>query len=238
MLAIAAAGCTDLMGLPTTATPLPSAPEMYAAVKDDGFNIPAVPLYRINPEYRRQVVVTPGRIPGEPGTIVVDTVYRHLYLVQADGTSIRYGIGVGREGFAWSGEATIRRKEHWPTWTPPKEMVARDPRAVPYANGMPGGLQNPLGARAMYLFQGNKDTLYRIHGTNDPESIGKAVSSGCIRLINQDVIDLYNRAPIGTKVIVLPNDSGFPLADVFDQLFPPAPPPSPIPEKPPVGKKT
>jgi lipoprotein-anchoring transpeptidase ErfK/SrfK len=206
---------------------------MYASVEDDGFKVPAAPLSRVSDEYRRQIVQTPTRIPGEPGTIVIDTQYRHLYLVMAGGLSIRYGIGVGREGFAWSGEAEIRDKQHWPKWFPPKEMVERDPKAAPYANGMDGGLDNPLGARALYLWQGNKDTLYRIHGTNDPSSIGKAVSSGCIRMIDQDVMDLYERAPVGTKVIVLQPETNIPFADVFDQIFPPAqaatPPPEPAP---------
>ena len=200
---------------------MPSAAEMYAAVSDDGFNVPAVPLYKVEARYRRQVVALPSRIPDEPGVIVVDPQYRNLYYVQAGGTAIRYGIGVGRAGFAWSGEATIQRKEHWPTWTPPKEMVARDPAAAPYANGMKGGLDKPLGARALYLYQGGRDTLYRIHGTNDPTSIGKAVSSGCIRMIDQDVMDLYERASIGTKVIVLKPDTSFPIADMLDELFPP-----------------
>ena len=236
ILALAVAGCTDLTAVSST-PPLPSAAEMYAAISDDGFNVPAVPLYKIDARYRRQIVGIPSRIPGEPGTIVVDPQYRNLYLVQAGGTAIRYGIGVGREGFAWSGTATIKRKEHWPTWTPPAEMVQRDPHAAPYAKGMPGGLDNPLGARAMYLFQGSQDTLYRIHGTNDPSSIGKAVSSGCIRMIDQDVMDLYERAPIGTKVIVLAPETDIPLADMFDQLFGPTSPPQPIPAKP-VGAKT
>ena len=237
IVALAATGCTDLTVVQTT-PPLPSAAEMYAAVSDDGFNVPAVPLYKVADRYRRQVVAIPSRIPDQPGVIVVDPQYRNLYFVQAGGTAIRYGIGVGRAGFAWSGEATIQRKEHWPTWTPPKEMVARDPAAAPYANGMKGGLDNPLGARAMYLFQGKRDTLYRIHGTNDPSSIGKAVSSGCIRMINQDVMDLYNRAPIGTKVIVLKPDTNFPIAEMFDQLFPPSQPsPPPVPAKP-VGTKS
>jgi lipoprotein-anchoring transpeptidase ErfK/SrfK len=223
-VAMVAAGCTDL-SLVQTYPPSPSVAEMYAAVSDDGFQVPPVTPYKIDPRYVRQMVTLPGRIPGEPGTIVVDPQDRYLYYVQAGGTAIRYGIGVGREGFAWSGTATIRRKEHWPTWTPPREMIARDPRAAPYAKGMPGGLDNPLGARAMYLYQGQRDTLYRIHGTNDPTSIGQAVSSGCIRLINQDVMDLYERTPIGTKVIVLPADSGSaPVADMFDQLFGTAPP--------------
>jgi len=233
-LSALAAGCVNvgpIIGMP----PSPPAAQIYAAVSDDGFEVPAVPLYKIDPIYRRAIVGTPARVAEvatKPGTIVVDPQYRHLYLVQADGTSIRYGIGVGREGFAWSGEATIKRKQHWPTWYPPKEMIERDPAARPYANGMKGGLANPLGARAHYLYEGNRDTLYRIHGTNDPSSIGKAVSSGCIRMINQDVMDLYERAPIGTKVVVLKSETGFPFADVLDQLFPPGmigPPPEPIP---------
>ena len=237
-LALAAAGCTDLTVV-QTAPPLPSAAEMYAAVTDDGFNVPAVPLYTVEARYRRQVVGLPSRIPNEPGTIVVDPQYRNLYFILTSSTAIRYGVGVGREGFSWSGTATIQRKQHWPTWTPPKEMVARDPRAAPYANGMPGGVDNPLGARAMYLFQGKQDTLYRIHGTNDPSSIGKAVSSGCIRMIDQDVMDLYERAPIGTKVVVLKPDTSFPLADVFDQLFPPSSSQAPpVPAAPVGGAKT
>lgn len=111
--------------------------------------------------------------------------------------------GVGREGFGWAGAATILHKAAWPRWTPPAEMVARDPHLEPYRHGMKPGLKNPLGARALYLFQNGRDTLYRLHGTNDPRSIGKNVSSGCIRLLNQDVIDLYRRAPVGTRVVVL-----------------------------------
>ena len=153
-------------------------------------------------QFHRQIVRDPT---GEaPGTIVVDPGQRFLYLVQADGRARRYGIGVGREGFGWSGTATIGMKREWPKWYPPVEMQARDERARQYANGMDGGTDNPLGARAMYLFQDGKDTLYRIHGTNEPQSIGKAVSSGCIRMLNADVIDLYDRVPIGTKVVVLP----------------------------------
>ncbi len=228
LMSLAVAGCTSTA---KTSEELPAVPLMYASVEDDGFKVPAVPLSRIDPQFRRQMVITPSRIVAEPGTIVVDPQYRNLYLVQAGGTSVRYGIGVGREGFAWSGDATIRNKQHWPKWFPPKEMVERDPRAAPYANGMDGGLQNPLGARALYLWKDGKDTLYRIHGTNDPSSIGKAVSSGCIRMINQDVMDLYERTPMDTKVVVLAPDTSFPLADVFDQLFPPEPAASPIPAK-------
>lgn len=181
------------------------ATQMYAPVQDGLFLIPAVDVSRLDPQYYRQVVSLPPHVPDVPGTIVVDPDNRFLYLVGEGGEAIRYGIGVGREGFSWSGMATVARKVEWPTWTPPKEMVYRDPKAAPFADGMPGGLDNPLGARAMYLFQGKHDTLYRIHGTNEPSSIGVAVSSGCIRLLNQDIIDLYLRAPEGTEVVVLPS---------------------------------
>ena len=139
----------------------------------------------------------------KPGTIVVDTKARHLFLVQEDGGAIRYGIGVGRQGFEWKGTANVQRKAKWPRWIPPKEMVARDPNARKYKDGWEGGPGNPLGARALYLYKGNRDTLYRIHGTNNPRSIGKAMSSGCVRMLNQDVIDLYERVPEGTRVVVL-----------------------------------
>ena len=139
------------------------------------------------------------------GTIIVDTPNRYLYLVTGNGRAIRYGIEVGREGFGWSGSAMIARKAEWPKWTPPAEMVARDPRTAPFANGMPGGPENPLGARALYLYQGGRDTLYRIHGGGRPASLGKATSSGCIRLLDHDVIDLFQRVPIGTKTVVLPD---------------------------------
>ncbi len=135
-----------------------------------------------------------------PGTIVVDTSSRHLYLVQPGGSAIQYGIGVGRQGFDWKGIARVGRKSEWPRWIPPKEMLKRRPDLP---EEMDGGLENPLGARALYLFKGNKDTLFRIHGTNEPDSIGKAVSSGCIRMMNADVIDLYNRVKIGTRVVVM-----------------------------------
>jgi lipoprotein-anchoring transpeptidase ErfK/SrfK len=174
---------------------------MYGPMPDEEFPIPRTDLSVIDPAYlRRQVEYPTDR---RPGTIVIDPATRYLYLVQFDGTAMRYGIGVGREGFSWSGDATIRRKQAWPKWTPPAEMVARDEEAAKWADGMPPGLGNPLGARALYLFQGDRDTLYRIHGTNVPSSIGSNVSSGCIRLINQDIIDLYSRVPIGTEVVVL-----------------------------------
>ena len=145
-----------------------------------------------------EVVANPTRQP--PGTVVVDTATRHLYLVQADGAAIQYGIGVGRQGFAWKGTANVQRKAEWPAWVPPSDMLKRRPDLP---RRMEGGLENPLGARALYLFQGNHDTMYRIHGTNEPDTIGKAVSSGCIRMMNADVIDLYRRVSVGAKVVVL-----------------------------------
>jgi lipoprotein-anchoring transpeptidase ErfK/SrfK len=176
---------------------------MYGPVRDGGYTIPAVPTFRIDQRYYRTTVRAPAKYANRPGTIVVDPRQRYLYLVEKDGMATRYGVGVGRAGFAWNGSARIGAKRSWPTWTPPAAMLERDPNARPYANGMPGGLNNPLGARALYLYQGDRDTLYRIHGTNEPWTIGKAVSSGCIRMLNQDVIDLYSRVSTGARVVVL-----------------------------------
>jgi lipoprotein-anchoring transpeptidase ErfK/SrfK len=173
----------------------------YGPLNDEKFPIPALDTKTVDREWFRQEV--DYKTQYKPGTIVVDPGARHLYLVEADGKALRYGVGVGREGFGWSGEATIKRKAIWPTWTPPPEMQARDKEARKYAGGMPGGLDNPLGARALYLYQGDNDMGYRLHGNNDPTSIGTAVSSGCIRLFNQDIVDLYNRVPTGTHVVVL-----------------------------------
>ncbi|MGD9740389.1 MAG: L,D-transpeptidase, partial [Bauldia sp.] len=189
--------------VPTEDVSTARARQMYGPMPNERFPIPAVDLSYIDPAYYRTEVLMPMSIQGNPGDIIVDPRSKYLYLVQGGGSAIRYGVGVGREGFGWSGRATIQRKAEWPTWTPPPAMVARDPSARPWANGMPGGLDNPLGARALYLYQGSRDTLYRIHGTNAPWTIGTSASSGCIRLINQDIIDLYNRVPIGTRVTVL-----------------------------------
>ncbi len=148
-------------------------------------------------QYRRQQVADPT---GEkPGTIVIDTKDKFLYFVEPDGKAMRYGVGVGKEGFGWTGEAKVGAKQEWPDWIPPAEMLQRRPE-LPLR--MSGGPENPLGARAMYLYRDGKDTLFRIHGTNEPLTIGRAMSSGCIRMINFDVQDLYERVPIGTKVVV------------------------------------
>ncbi len=147
----------------------------------------------IDPEYRRTAVLY--RTTEAPGTIIINTSERFLYLIQGNGRALRYGIGVGREGFQWQGLQKITRKQEWPDWTPPPEMIARQPYLPRFMAGGPG---NPMGARALYLGA----TVYRIHGTNQPQTIGSAISSGCFRLVNADVSDLYERVPVGTKVII------------------------------------
>jgi lipoprotein-anchoring transpeptidase ErfK/SrfK len=148
---------------------------------------------QLPPQYQRQVVLYRSNEP--PGTIIVHTAERFLYVVQPNGRALRYAIGVGREGFQWQGLLHITRKQEWPDWTPPPEMIERQPYLPRFMAGGPG---NPMGARALYLGA----TVYRIHGTNQPQTIGSAVSSGCFRLVNPDIIDLYERIPVGTKVIV------------------------------------
>ncbi|MEN5082561.1 L,D-transpeptidase [Bosea sp. TWI1241] len=175
---------------------------MYDERPDELHPMPATDISEVDSRFLRQEVNYPTR--EAPGTIVVDTSARYLYLVRENGRAIRYGIGVGKQGMSWRGRATVGRKAAWPRWTPTQAMIAREPeRNAPWAGGMPGGLENPLGARALYLYQGSRDTLYRIHGTSEPWSIGKAVSSGCIRMFNQDIIDLHSRVPTGTTVVVL-----------------------------------
>lgn len=151
--------------------------------------------------FRRQVVKF--RTAEQPGTIIIDGNQHFLYLVQPAQQAIRYGIGVGRDGFGWAGVVRVGRTAEWPTWTPPAEMVARDPNARKWAGGQPGGPDNPLGARALYLYEGDQDTIYRIHGTPEPWTIGLDVSSGCIRMNNDDIVDLHSRVKVGAKVIVL-----------------------------------
>lgn len=162
---------------------------------------PAAPSHQLNPIYLPQVVYY--ETTHAPGTIIVDPHNRFLYLVEANGQARRYGVGVGRAGFGWSGTATIERRAEWPRWTPPAAMIERQPELEEWRNGMPGGIENPLGARALYLYSGGRDTLYRIHGTNQPWTIGQAMSSGCIRMRNEDVSDLYERVRIGARVVVL-----------------------------------
>lgn len=174
---------------------------MYAPVPTEPFPIPAMDIAQIDPKYWRQVVSYPTS--ERPGTVVVDTANFFLYHVMEGGQATRYGVGVGREGFAWSGRGVVAYKKPWPTWTPPAEMIRRQPQLEQWRQGMPPGLTNPLGARALYIFRNGRDTGYRLHGTAEVASIGKAVSSGCIRLLNQDVIDLYERVVSGSAVLVI-----------------------------------
>ncbi|MGB7037137.1 MAG: L,D-transpeptidase, partial [Xanthobacteraceae bacterium] len=172
-------------------------PQATAPVQQASYN-PSNPIdetnYPVDPQFMRQVVAYNG--DEKPGTIIVDTPDKFLFLIEDGGRALRYGIGVGRPGFTWSGVKTITAKKEWPDWTPPPEMIARQP-GIPHF--MPGGLGNPLGSRALYL----GSTLYRIHGSNEPWTIGHNVSSGCIRMRNADVEDLYNRVHVGTKVVIM-----------------------------------
>lgn len=197
------AACVDPAAGPTASTQgMPKPGEnVYVASMDAGIEIPALPVEKIPESHRRQVVAY--ETDQAPGTIIINPKTRLLYYVVGKNKAIRYGISVGRAGFEWSGEAIVADRKPWPTWTPPKEMIARDPKLAKWEKGQPGGPTNPLGARAIYLTSGGKDYGYRIHGTPDWQSIGRNASSGCIRMINQDVIDLYGRLKGGEKVIVL-----------------------------------
>jgi lipoprotein-anchoring transpeptidase ErfK/SrfK len=185
----------------------PNYSAVYASYPGEPAPVKEFDYARVDLAYLRQEVEYLGT--EEPGSVVVDPASRHLYFVEAPRRATRYGVGVGREGFGWSGTAKINMRRSWPDWVPPKEMVARDPAiraqlvSTPRGKGVPGGQKNPLGARALYLFADGGDTGYRIHGTIEPETIGTDVSSGCIRMVNQDVIHLYQRALEGTKVVVL-----------------------------------
>ena len=224
--ATALAGCSTSRGGSKSARPVaPPAPQqavtgladpalMYAPVSDNGFRVPAVPWQKVPRKYHRQIV---PNVTGEPaGTLVVDTNNHFVYFTQADGRAMRYGVGLGREGFEWTGRGYIERKAVWPKWHPPEEMIDREPKLEKYpttydrendqwVGGMEGGPDNPLGARALYIYEDGKDTLYRLHGSPEWWSIGKNVSSGCVRLMNQDIIDLYNRVPEQTPVVVTAN---------------------------------
>lgn len=172
----------------------------YSAKPNEKFPLPQIDIEGVNRRFLRQRV--DYKTKEKPGTIVVEPRNHYLYFVEGNGKAIRYGVGVGRAGFSWSGRARIGHKRQWPTWTPPASMIRREPHLKKWAKGMPPSLKNPLGARALYLYQGGRDTLYRLHGTNNPKSIGKSLSSGCVRLWNQDIVDLYNRAKVGARVVV------------------------------------
>lgn len=180
-------------------------PDAYGKIIDNGFQLPAIPIQKLDKKFHRQIV--DFQTKESAGTVIVNTRERFLYYVLSGGKAVRYGIGVGKQGFAWSGTAYVAWKQEWPTWHPPKEMASRKPEVAKYVeDGMNPGVTNPLGARAMYLFnEKGQDTLFRLHGTPEWSSIGTAASSGCIRLINQDVIDLYSRVRPGrnTKVVVI-----------------------------------
>ncbi len=190
---------------PTPQAP-PPMPAFYDAITDEPFYIPAVPQGVVHPRLWRQEVDNP--YPDEvPGTIVVDVNSGYLHLVQERGRALRYGAGTGRAAFDWSGVARMQFGREWPRWNVPDEMAERQPELAPYTvanGGMDAGPGNPLGARALYLFQDGVDTLYRIHGACEPEYLGQAVSSGCVRLLDQDIIDLYDRVPHGARVVVQP----------------------------------
>lgn len=174
---------------------------MYAAVTDDRFPIRASNMELVPERYWRQNVPNPT---GEPaGSVIVDTADRFLYHVHDDGSATRYGVGIGAAGFAWAGRAHIAYKREWPTWTPPSDMIRRHPELEIYRNGMEPGPDNPMGPRALYIHQGNRDTLYRIHGNPDERTIGQAISSGCVRMLPQDIIHLYNEVRSGSPLLVV-----------------------------------
>ena len=177
---------------------------LYGPKPNEKFPLPAVNLRQVKSKFYRREVTNRTGYPA--GTVVVDTKKFYLYWTQPGGTAMRYGVGLGRAGFSWNGEGKIQWKQKWPKWTPPAEMIERDPKLEKWSaenGGQPPGLTNPLGARALYIFQNGEDTLYRLHGSPEAFSIGKAVSSGCVRLLNQDVIDLYDRVPSGSRIVVI-----------------------------------
>ncbi len=191
------AGCTTSDGLS-----LVEAQALYGPVPEEKFPIPAVDISKVDPQYWRKVV--PYASAEAPGTIVVDPANYYVYRIEGEGSATRYGANVGRDGFRWSGNAYVGRKGEWATWTPPREMIKRQPEAAKWARGMPGGLDNPLGARTLYLYQNGAYTLYTIYASSAPESIGSGVTSGCVGLLSQDMLHLYARTPVKTKVVVMP----------------------------------
>lgn len=196
---LALAACADAPQ--TEAPPEPAVPAHYQAVQDGEYLIPAVePLHLFGTNPRAEVAYNGDE---EPGTIVVDTHARVLYHVMEGGRAMRYGIAVGREGISFRGTGYVGRKQEWPSWQPTANMIRTRPDLyAEYAGGLPGGLDNPLGARALYLYRGGRDTMFRIHGTIDNASIGRATSAGCIRLFNQDAIHLFNNAEVGDRIVV------------------------------------
>jgi lipoprotein-anchoring transpeptidase ErfK/SrfK len=195
--ALSLGGCmtTDFMSLA-------EAEKIYGPIADPKFPIPAVDVTKVDQKYfRRKVAYESSEAPG---TIIVDPSNYYVYRIEGEGNATRYGANVGRQGFLWSGEAYIGRKGEWPTWTPPREMIKRQPEVAKYARGMPGGPENPLGARTLYLYQKGVYTLYTLYSTSDPETIGTNLTSGCTGLLTQDMFDLYEKTPVNTKVIVLP----------------------------------
>ena len=194
-------GALGLAGCASDGMSLAEAQKLYGPAPDEKFPIPAVDASKIDPKYYRRIVDYAS--DEAVGTIVVDPKNYYVYRVEGDGKATRYGANVGRQGFLWSGEAYVGRKSEWPVWTPPKEMIQRQPEARKYASGMKPGLDNPLGARVLYLYQNGRYTVCTIYSTSDPESIGKGVTSGCTGLLSQDMIDLYSRTPIKTKVVIL-----------------------------------
>ena len=195
--AVGLAGCATSGGMSQA-----EAERVYGPLPHERFPVPAVQVSKIDPKYLRRTVRYDSK--EAVGTIIIDPRHYYVYRIEEGGNATRYGANVGRAGFLWSGEAYIGRKAEWPIWTPPREMILRQPEAAPYANGMPPGLNNPLGARTLYLYQNGAYTLYTIYSTIMPETIGKGVSSGCVGLLTQDMVDLYEKTPVKTKVIVLP----------------------------------
>lgn len=195
-------GALGLGGCASGEMSIAEATALYGPLPDKKFPIPAVDVNKIDPKYFRRKVRHDSK--EAPGTIIVDPANYYVYRLEGDGEATRYGANVGREGFLWNGEAYVGRKAEWPVWTPPPEMIKRQPEAAKYARGMPGGLENPLGARTLYLYQKGRYTLYTIYSTSDPETIGTNLTSGCTGLLTQDMFDLYERTPVDTKVIVLP----------------------------------
>jgi len=193
---LALAGCA-----PSGSMSLAEARNVYGPRPNERFPIPAVNVSKVDPKfYRRTVRYDTAEVAG---TIVVDPRNHYVYRVEGDGNATRYGVSVGRAGFLWSGDAYIGRKAEWPIWTPPAEMIKRQPEVAKYAGGMAPGLDNPLGARVLYLYQNGVYTLYTLYSTSAPETIGRGISSGCIGLLTQDMMDLYSRTPVNTKVVVL-----------------------------------